>query len=87
MSDVVVVEVPSGGVDVTVPPGAVVCIEVGGSGGTGVIGPTYTGFTFWPRTLDFQLVVPDDHTLPIRDLVIIDDGEIVIGTDSEVLVF
>lgn len=54
-----------------------------GGGGTG----NTTGFSFWPRTLNEELVVPDGHTLPTHELVIDENGEIVIGENAEVLAF
>lgn len=89
MSDVVVIEVPSTSLVVNVPPPAPVCIEIGIPGPPGPPGPPGgggAGFAFWPRTLDEVITIPDDHTMPTRDLVIEDDGEVIVGVGSELLV-
>lgn len=56
-----------------------------GPPGTGAEG-TFTGFTFWPREVTEQVVIPDGHTMPVRDVTISGEGEIVVGAGSELLV-
>jgi hypothetical protein len=90
VDDVVVIETPTTPVEVVIPPDAPVCIEVGIPGPPGPPGPPGggggQGFAFWPRTLDETITIPDDHTMPTRDLVVAEDGEVIVGTGSELLV-